>query len=156
LGACPQGSILGVPSMTARTRAEIKANTREALIAAGMAEFGEKGLDVSLDAICARAGYTRGAFYVHFRDRDPLIQAVMERVGAAFLEALFAGRPSLAGTVARFVEAVATGAYPLTARGGVKPHQLLEACARSGPVRAGYVALIESCIAHLAERVRED
>lgn len=142
--------------MVMRTRAEAKAETREALIAAGMMVFGEQGLDASLDAICARAGYTRGAFYVHFPDRDHLIQAVMERVGAIFLQALFAGRPSLAATVARFVEAVATGAYPLTAKGGVRPHQLLQACARSPSVRAGYVALIGSCIEHLAQRVSED
>jgi AcrR family transcriptional regulator len=41
-----------------------KQETREAVIRAGMAAFTEEGVDLpSLDAICARAGFTRGAFY---------------------------------------------------------------------------------------------
>ena len=56
-----------------RRRRETKQETREALISAALAEFAEHGFDApSLDAICARAGYTRGAFYVHFRDRSDL------------------------------------------------------------------------------------
>src|SRR5262252_1452795 len=50
--------------------------TREALIQAGIELFAEKGLDApSLDEICDRAGYTRGAFYVHFADRDEFVVA---------------------------------------------------------------------------------
>ena len=45
------------------TREETKQATRDALISAGMALFAEQGLDgPSLDAICDRAGFTRGAF----------------------------------------------------------------------------------------------
>jgi AcrR family transcriptional regulator len=132
----------------ARTRKETAAETREALISAGMAAFGAEGLDASLDGICARAGYTRGAFYVHFRDRDDFLVAVMDRAGAAFLDALFAGG-SLPDTVERFLAAVSAGAYPLMRPGGVAPHQLLEACARSATVRARYVGLIETSLDHL-------
>ena len=58
-----------------------KQETREALLRAGMELFAEQGLDVpSLDALCARAGFTRGAFYVHFADREEFIVAVMERI----------------------------------------------------------------------------
>src|SRR4051812_40727719 len=72
-----------VNEVAPRTREETKQRTREALVEAGIALFAEQGLDgPSLDAICERAGFTRGAFYVHFRDRDELLQAVMERVGA--------------------------------------------------------------------------
>jgi AcrR family transcriptional regulator len=57
-----------------------KQETREALIRAGMAAFSEEGVDLpSLDAICARAGFTRGAFYVHFKDRDDFFSAVAEQ-----------------------------------------------------------------------------
>ncbi|MEZ4321011.1 MAG: TetR/AcrR family transcriptional regulator [Myxococcota bacterium] len=71
------------------TRAEIKERTREALLYAALLEFAEHGLDgPSLDQICARAGKTRGAFYVHFADRDALIIAVVERILAEYLEAL--------------------------------------------------------------------
>ncbi|MBM4360960.1 MAG: TetR family transcriptional regulator, partial [Deltaproteobacteria bacterium] len=54
-----------------KSRAEASQETRDALIEAGMAAFASEGLDApSLDSICERAGYTRGAFYVHFKDRN--------------------------------------------------------------------------------------
>ena len=74
--------------------------TREALIQAGMAELAGQGLkQPSLDAICARAGFTRGAFYVHFEDREDFIAAVMERVLGGFLDAR--DRPAAASTTAQ-------------------------------------------------------
>ena len=107
----------------AKSRATTKEETREALIDAGLALFGKEGLDgPSLDAICERAGYTRGAFYVHFRDRDDFLIAVMDRAGASFLDAVFAtagNRAGLAVTVRRFVIALESGDYPLTKKGGV-------------------------------------
>ena len=54
-------------------------STRQALLAGRAAELIEHGLDApSLDAICARAGFTRGAFYVHFKDRDDFLVAVTD------------------------------------------------------------------------------
>ncbi len=137
----------------ARSRKEAMAHTREALLGAGLAAFAEEGLDASLDGICARAGYTRGAFYVHFRDRDDFLVAVMDRVGELFLTALFSAG-TLPATVERFVEAVGIGAYPLMRRQGVRPHQLLEACARSPNVREHYVALIATSLERIAALVR--
>jgi AcrR family transcriptional regulator len=152
-------------SPPARTRDETKQRTRAALVDAGIALFGEEGLDApSLDAICERAGFTRGAFYVHFRDRDEFLQAVMERLGAQFLDAVLAdaderdAKPgtALTRTIARFVGAVAAGDYPLMRQGGVKPHQLLDACARSEAIREQYVTLAEESVARMARIVRAD
>lgn len=129
--------------------------TREALIQAGLDLFAEQGLDApSLDVICERAGFTRGAFYVHFEDRDTFIDAVMERVGIPLLDEVLGsdedGAPKdMAETAARFLSAVASGAYPLTRKHGPKPHQLLDACARSEKVRARYVSLIELSVRRL-------
>ncbi|MDB4967345.1 MAG: Transcriptional regulator, TetR family protein [Myxococcales bacterium] len=145
------------------SRQEAKVATREALIDAGMVAFGDEGLDASLDGICARAGFTRGAFYVHFRDRDDFLVAIMDRVGEEFLEALFAPAeplagepPSLTAIVVRFLDAIRSGRYPLTKKGGVRPHQLLQACARSTVVRARYVALIDASRDHVAQLVKRD
>ncbi len=151
--------------------------TREALVDAGMALFAEQGLDApSLDAICERAGFTRGAFYVHFDDRDDLLVAVMDRVGAAYLDAVLPAAAE-AGTsaraplvleeiVRRFLDSVVNGVYPLLGRpGGVRPHQLVDACVRNPTIRARYVALVRTSIERLApavadgqarERVRAD
>jgi len=128
------------------TREETKQQTRAALIDAGIVLFASQGLDVSLDAICDEAGFTRGAFYVHFADRDAFLEVVMERLGAQFLE----------GTAARFFRAVAANEYPLMREGGVRPHQLLDACARSPAIRKRYVALAEESVLRLTKIVRAD
>jgi TetR/AcrR family transcriptional repressor of nem operon len=148
------------------TRTETKQRTREALLEAAEEVFGEQGLDTpSLDAICERAGKTRGAFYVHFRDRDDLLVAVMERVGRAFLDDVLgpAGSPAggdaaadaaaLAATFGRFVSAVSRGEYPLMRGGGVRPHQLLDACVRSPAIRDRYVGLVQDSIERLGRIV---
>jgi TetR/AcrR family transcriptional regulator, transcriptional repressor for nem operon len=139
-----------------KTREQTKEQTREALIDAGMALFGQHGLDApSLDAICARAGYTRGAFYVHFKDRDDLIAAVMERVGVAYLDTVLkSGSGDLLGTMQRYVQTVVDGTYPLTQKNGVRPHQLLQACARSPVIRKRYVALVQDTINRVRDVVR--
>jgi AcrR family transcriptional regulator len=132
------------------TRKESKAQTREALLRAGMALFREQGLDApSLDAICERAGKTRGAFYVHFEDRDDFLVAVMDKVGREFLDAVLRANIDFDTAVSAFAAAFASGVYPISAAGGVRPHQLLDACARSPKVRKRYVSLIEATIQRL-------
>lgn len=142
-------------------RAAAKQETREALIAAALAEFAAHGLDVpSLDAICARAGYTRGAFYVHFRDRDDLLVAVMERLLGTFLDTVIASGDEahdLERTVGRFADAVAAtlgasaGAFAIPLPAGVPFSRLLEAVSRSAKLRERFAALLKGALARLAE-----
>jgi TetR/AcrR family transcriptional repressor of nem operon len=145
-------------SIRPRSRAAAKEASREALIAAAMALFSEKGIDVSLDELCARAGYTRGAFYVHFKDRDGLIAAVMDRVGREAIDSLLgdAETESLDVVMGRFAESLLGGSHPISKGGGVRPYQLLDACARSPAVRAGYVALIVEATTRLAAILRRN
>ena len=92
---------------------------------------------------------------MHFADRDALLAAVMERVGRGVLDALIGatgGGDDLASVVARFLRGLSTGAYPLTRAGGVRPYQLLDACARSPEVRKQYVTLVREAVARLARR----
>ena len=100
-----------------RPREAAKQETREALIAAALVEFAAHGVDApSLDAICARAGYTRGAFYVHFRDREELMVAVVERVMGGFLEAI-TRRPELRASFRTLLERAVAGVGEVTAHG---------------------------------------
>lgn len=139
-------------------RAESATQTRQALITAGERLFAKRGLDgPSLDEICAAAGYTRGAFYVHFEDRDAFLEAVMERIGLPLLDELLGTEgapPSIGEMASRFLGAVESGRYPLTPRGSVRPHQLLDACARSPKIRRRYVALIQRAIERAAGAVQ--
>jgi len=76
--------------------------TRQKLLDAAAQVFAEVGLDAaSVEAICERAGFTRGAFYSNFETKDEL-----------FLE--------LAGTVARErVQAVRARVLELEQQGGL-------------------------------------
>jgi AcrR family transcriptional regulator len=146
-----------------------KRETREALILAGIAELAEKGLDEpSLDAICARAGFTRGAFYVHFEDRDDFIAAVMERVLGGFLDAIISTdsrEDDLAQTVTRFTDDVArltTGSQgallglPVPGAGrAIQFHRLIEACVRSPRIRERWVAIVREAIERVAKAANE-
>jgi AcrR family transcriptional regulator len=146
-----------------RSRAAAKQETRDALIAAALAEFAEHGLDTpSLDAICARAGYTRGAFYVHFRDRGDLMVAVVEHTLGAFLDAILAEGDEahdLEHTIDRFAGAVArtlgggdgggSPALPLPA--SVPFARVLEGITRSPELRERFAALLGVARSRLAE-----
>ncbi len=152
--------------------------TRQALVEAAAAEFAEKGLDApSLDAICARAGFTRGAFYVHFRHREELVAAAMEHALSLFLDAVIQGGTEsgdLDAIVDRFVTMAARGIEDLGGAAvdplpglaaGVPFHQLLAACQRNEEVRARFVAIMdearkrvagETAAAQASGRVRRD
>jgi TetR/AcrR family transcriptional repressor of nem operon len=149
------------------TRDDAKQQTRAALVNAALELFAEQGLDIpSLDAICDRAGYTRGAFYVHFKTREDILVAVMDQVGESFLTSMFANMPDLGKgrrlhhAVGRFVDSVASGTYPLMATSGkgplVRPHQLLDACARSPIVRERYRDLVKLSVGAVAGLVKSD
>lgn len=138
-----------------------KHETRTALIQAGFVEFLDGGFDApSLDAICARAGYTRGAFYVHFKDREEFVVAVMDSVLGGFLDAIIATDAAAEGgdleeTVMRFARALIEGNALFGERGSMRAHQLLEACARSEPIRAQFVATLHEGIRRVHEAARQ-
>jgi TetR/AcrR family transcriptional regulator, transcriptional repressor for nem operon len=135
-----------------------KQETREALIRAGMAAFVEEGVDLpSLDAICARAGFTRGAFYVHFKDREDFFAAVADQAVRDFVDWIFSAREqhtTLDGIVTRFLTAVTEG-QKLPA-----PHKLLMQIAARGSQRdpasdAPYGVFIDGALARMQEVVRD-
>ncbi|MDF1487495.1 TetR/AcrR family transcriptional regulator [Tessaracoccus caeni] len=58
--------------------------TRKRLIQAGIREFAARGIDAtSVEQISEAAGFTRGAFYSNFEDKDELILAIVEDVHTA-------------------------------------------------------------------------
>jgi TetR/AcrR family transcriptional regulator, transcriptional repressor for nem operon len=149
-------STKGRPAASPNQRDTTKRETREALLAAGIELFAEQGIDVpSLDALCARAGFTRGAFYVHFQDREAFIVAVMEKVTSSFLDVMLAANGAelvLADIIATFAELVSRGSF--NAFGTVPIHQFLAACARSPQLRKRYVSMFDTTRDRLTEAVK--
>ena len=62
------------------SRAERRAQTRDALLSAAGEVFIERGLrGASVEAIAERAGFTRGAFYSNFSSKGELFAEVLQR-----------------------------------------------------------------------------
>jgi AcrR family transcriptional regulator len=139
--------------VVSQIRETSKQETREALIAAAAVEMAEKGIEgASLDAICARAGFTRGAFYVHFKDRDDLVVAVVERHLKSFFDQVIAANDApedLERTIGQYVSTVVAMAPTLRNRREWRFHHTLAACARSPVLRERYASLQHEAMARV-------
>src|SRR6478735_9603300 len=63
--------------------------TRQKLLDAAALVFAEVGLDAaSVEAICERAGFTRGAFYSNFETKDELFLELAGRVSRERVDAV--------------------------------------------------------------------
>ena len=105
--------------------------------------------------ICAAAGYTRGAFYVHFKDREDLIIAVARQSSQRRMDAIIATSGealNLERTVQLFATAVTAGHYP--GMGAVKTHQRLEALARGPHLQASHHKVTAEATARRARAAR--
>lgn len=144
-----------------KSRQEAKEETRQALLRAGLEAFLEEGVDQpSLEAICARAGYTRGAFYVHFKDRDDFLLAVINEALTKLIDSFMvdAGRgEGLERTIDLFTRLAGEGAtLPAGEHGGVvNIRVLLEAGSRNPEIDQRFASLIQGAITRLAAAVEE-
>ncbi len=139
--------------MNRRTREQSKTETREALLQAALGLFIERGIEgPSLDLICQRAGFSRGAFYVHFKDRAELRMAVMERVIAAWTTVIVDTADEAGGdlerTIDRFVETFLSmvgdpGADLFLREGTANIHLMLSAAQRDPAVGERLSTLLE-------------
>jgi AcrR family transcriptional regulator len=66
------------PSKPPRKRAEKSAARRDAIVAAALAEFCERGYAATrLDDVAKRAGVAKGTIYLNFRDKEALFQEIV-------------------------------------------------------------------------------
>lgn len=144
-------------------REQRKDETRAALISAAVELFQAEGTEApSLDRICAAAGCTRGAFYVHFATREDLIVAAMELALQKFIGKVLAagGASDAAGFVDAFLASIARRSPEVGGTGALRFHHLLDACARYPQVRARYLRLLDATAdtlrARLTPRGRRD
>lgn len=68
------------PKRNRLTREETKAQTRQRLIEAATEYFAVKGYEgTAVDELAKHAGYTRGAFYSHFANKEELMKAIIDQ-----------------------------------------------------------------------------
>jgi AcrR family transcriptional regulator len=142
-----------------KTRDLAKQETRLALIQAGMIAFSEEGVDLpSLDAICARAGFTRGAFYVHFKDREDFFAAVIDKVLQDFVDWVLSAGGQASGlndVVDRFIDVVRDNKLPVSDRHRLLMQLVARGTKQSDVANQPYRALIEEAIVRLADAARQ-
>jgi AcrR family transcriptional regulator len=135
-----------------RTAAQARERGEAALLAAAEAlvDEGTPFGDLAIEAIAARAGYSRATFYAYFSDKRALALALGERVGAD-LEAeaagwLSDGRGELRATLSGVREVFARHRGAVTA--------LVEAATYDEEVAAFWRDLHERFLVRALERVR--
>jgi AcrR family transcriptional regulator len=137
-----------------------RAQTQDRLMAAAARVFAERGvIGASVEEICEAAGFTRGAFYSNFADKDELVLALIrqsirtqyaaaERAIAQTKEAA-PDRPDAAELVSSVLTAFAEGG--LSGRETIlTERELLLYAARQPALRAPYLAFVEECDRQLA------
>ncbi|OUS33293.1 hypothetical protein A9R00_13165, partial [Oleispira antarctica] len=80
--------------------------------------------------------------------------------GENWLNSIFKPRPGgeaedLFTMVQRFLTEMVSGTYPISQEAGLRPHQLLEACARSEPIKQRYLELVSDSIRRLTANVQQ-
>jgi TetR/AcrR family transcriptional repressor of nem operon len=141
-----------------RRRMETKRATREALLDAGLDAIIEHGLDAGLEGICTRAGYTRGAFYVHFKNREDFLLALTEKVLDAIVETILNlnADGGVAGTVEHFSEALEGGLWPLVPRIRVATVRMMDATERWPAIRSAFERFLAVAVERLTYGVLQD
>jgi AcrR family transcriptional regulator len=122
--------------------------------------FSEEGVDIpSLDAICARAGFTRGAFYVHFKDRDDFLAAVVDQLLNDFVNWVISTgdmQGGLYGIIDRFLTVAKEGKLPFSDRQRLVMQLVSRGTQGGGEADKPYKKLIEEAVLRLAAAAKQD
>lgn len=149
-------SVLGSEAVPVSAR---RAQTRERLMAAATTVFAERGvIGASVEEICEAAGFTRGAFYSNFVDKDALVLALIEAgVQAQYTaaEQALAGLSEASHDLApEALVAQALSRFDALGRpsreGVLVQQELLLHAARVPALREPYAAFAEACAARLS------
>jgi AcrR family transcriptional regulator len=136
-----------------------RAQTQERLMAAAARVFAERGIiGASVEEICEAAGFTRGAFYSNFADKDELVlalirQSIKDQYAAAEQAIVRTkaapGRPEPAVVVSETLAAFAEAGHS-SREAVLTERELLLYAARQPALREPYLAFVEECNRQLA------
>ena len=131
-----------------------RAQTQERLMAAAGRMFAERGIiGASVEEICEAAGFTRGAFYSNFADKDELVLALIRQsIGtqvAAAEQAIARTKTAPGKLDAADLVAFALAAFTESGSEGreavLTERELLLYAARQPTLRVPYLAFVEEC-----------
>ncbi len=143
---------------TARVTAR-RAQTRERLMAAAISVFAARGITgASVEEICEAAGFTRGAFYSNFADKDALvlalIQAEIAHQYAAAEQSISAMKAAAGDRSPEDLVSYALTEFEAAGRSGretILVHQdLLLYAARQPSLRDPYLSFVDECLRQFA------
>lgn len=136
------------------TLTDRKQTRRAQLIAAGLDLLGNKGVpSVSVRALCRHAKLTERYFYESFADRDELVLAVYQHVGAQAHQALVDAVPDSSQDPAIRAEAAVTAFVELMLDDPRKGRVLLLAPTSDPTLSAHGVALLPSFVSLIREQL---
>jgi AcrR family transcriptional regulator len=93
--------------MAMETPKRRRSATRARLLEGALDVFAERGFNgASVEDICDRAGFTRGAFYSNFASKDELVLALFQATTDRLLEQIAALLPGLADQPGTLLDAV--------------------------------------------------
>ncbi len=144
-----------------RIRAEMKEASRQALLQAGLDEtIDAGGVFPTIERLCARAGYTRGAFYGYFRDRDEFVTAMLDWVLNDIIQSLFdsttEGDADVHEIVRRFNSSMLSGDLPDIQRNvRIGYLAVLRELQPGSPIQQQHADLMTSIADRLEERVHQ-
>jgi AcrR family transcriptional regulator len=131
-----------------------RAQTQERLMAAAARVFAERGIiGASVEEICEAAGFTRGAFYSNFVDKDQLVLALIRQSiktqYAAAEQAIARTKAAPGPPNAADLVSSALAAFDETSHSGreaiLTERELLLYAARRPTLRVPYLAFVEEC-----------
>jgi AcrR family transcriptional regulator len=139
-----------------------RTHTRDRLMAAALQVFAERGvLGASVEVICEAAGFTRGAFYSNFADKDALVLALLQASTTAQFAAAersldelqaASGEQPFEDLVSRAMDRLGSGDQPNRQAVLVQQELMLHA-ARVPALWAPYTAFLGTRTRQLSEQI---
>ncbi|QGG94231.1 TetR/AcrR family transcriptional regulator [Actinomarinicola tropica] len=132
------------------------AATRERIVACADDEFYEHGVAAtSFSSLAARTGIAKGNFHYHFRAKDDLLRAVIERRTQRTAEMLAEweqDEDSPAGRIGRFIDIVITNMAPIIEHGCPVGSLCAELAKADHPMRDDAASILDQFRAWLRQQ----
>jgi len=143
-----------------------RSNTRARLLEGALEVFAERGFHgASVEDICERAGFTRGAFYSNFSDRSELVLAMIQQsIQLQFAAAQQAIATMKAAGDRGTDELVSIAMWALTGSGAglggsnqdvITDRAMMLYAAREPDLREPYLSFVDTCLDQVAALITD-